>query len=72
MAAVNKSQEKVTGKVFLTLYKGNIIITGRKSEFSLYDPALSSMEEDGGYNQKDAAGFINILALSFKGSVFNK
>jgi len=66
MAAIKKSQENVTGKVFLTLYKGNIIITGRESNFSLYDEALASMDIEGGYNQKDAAGFINIIGIKFK------
>jgi argininosuccinate synthase len=66
MAAINKSQENVTGKVYLTLYKGNVIVTGRESEFSLYDEALSSMDIEGGYDQKDAAGFIKIVGLKFK------
>jgi len=66
MAAINKSQEKVTGKVFLTLYKGNAIVTGRESKFSLYNEALSSMDIEGGYDQKDAAGFIKIMGLKFK------
>lgn len=66
MAAINKSQENVTGKVYLTLYKGNLIVTGRESEFSLYDEALSSMDKEGGYNQKDADGFIKISGLRLK------
>jgi len=66
MASINKSQENVTGKVYLTLYKGNVIVTGRESSCSLYNEALSSMEEEGGYNQKDAAGFIKITGLKFK------
>jgi len=66
MAAVNKSQENVTGNVYLTLYKGNIIVTGRESSSSLYDEALSSMDEDGGYDQKDADGFIKITGLRLK------
>ena len=66
MAAVNKSQENVSGKVYATLYKGNVTITGRESQFSLYDEALSSMEEEGGYDQKDAAGFIKINGLRLK------
>jgi len=66
MAAINKSQEKVTGKVFLTLYKGNVIVTGRESKFSLYNEALSSMDIEGGYDQKDATGFIKIIGLKFK------
>ena len=66
MAAINKSQENVTGKVHLTLYKGNVIVTGRESDFSLYNEALSSMDVDGGYDQKDASGFIKIIGLKFK------
>ena len=66
MSAINKSQENVTGEVNLTLYKGNVIVNGRKSKFSLYDKDLSSMEIEGGYDQKDAAGFIKITGLKFK------
>jgi len=66
MAAINKSQENVTGKVHLTLYKGNVIVTGRESDFSLYNEALSSMDVEGGYDQKDASGFIKIIGLKFK------
>lgn len=72
MAAINKSQEKVTGKVYLTLYKGNVIVTGRESKFSLYDESLSSMDIEGGYDQKDAAGFIKINGLRFKMRVEKK
>ena len=66
MAAINQSQENVTGKVYLTLYKGNVIITGRESPFSLYDKALSSMNENGNYNPIDAEGFIKITGLRLK------
>jgi len=66
MAAINKSQEKVSGKVYLTLYKGNVIVTSRESDFSLYNAALSSMDLEGGYDQKDAAGFIKITGLRLK------
>lgn len=66
MAAINKSQENVTGKVYLTLYKGNVIITGRESKKSLYNEAISSMDEEGGYDQKDAKGFIKIIGLPLK------
>ncbi len=66
MAAINKSQESVTGKVFLKLYKGNIIITGRESKYSLYNKNISSMENEGGFNQKDAKGFIKINGLRLK------
>ena len=66
MAAINKSQENVTGKVYLTLYKGNVTATGRESKLSLYNKALSSMDVEGEYDQKDAAGFIKITGLKFK------
>lgn len=72
MAAINKSQEKVAGKVYLNLYKGNVIVTGRESDYSLYNEALSSMECEGGYNQKDASGFIKITGLKFKMQGVNK
>jgi argininosuccinate synthase len=66
MSATNKSQENVTGEVYLILYKGNVIVTGRKSKYSLYNEDLSSMDIEGGYDQKDAAGFINITGLKYK------
>jgi argininosuccinate synthase len=66
MAAIDKSQEKVSGKVYLKLYKGNVITTGRESENSLYNQALSSMDEEGEYDQMDAGGFIKITGLRLK------
>lgn len=63
MAAINQSQKRVSGRVHLTLYKGNVIIEGRESEYSLYDSTLSSMDEHGGYDQTDAKGFIRLNAL---------
>ena len=66
MAAVDTSQETVSGKVYLTLYKGNITVTGRESENSLYDESIASMDEEGGYDQKDAQGFIKIAGLPLK------
>ncbi|MBS0620843.1 MAG: argininosuccinate synthase [Verrucomicrobia bacterium] len=63
MAAINQSQKNVTGKVFLTLYKGNVMITGRSSPHSLYQLQLASMDEIGGYDQTDAKGFIKLNAL---------
>ena len=65
-AAFDKSQENVTGKVRLQLYKGNVTVTGRTPPFSLYDDALASMHLKGGYDQLDARGFININALRLK------
>jgi len=66
MGAIEKSQKNVSGKVYLKLYKGNVIITGRESEYSLYNKALSSMDEEGGYCQEDAQGFIKITGLRLK------
>ncbi|MFO8016564.1 MAG: argininosuccinate synthase [Candidatus Woesearchaeota archaeon] len=66
MSAIEKSQEKVSGKVYLKLYKGNIIITGRESPYSLYDQDISSMDKEGGYDQTDAKGFININGLRLR------
>ncbi|UCH72415.1 MAG: argininosuccinate synthase [Thermoplasmatales archaeon] len=66
MAAIDKSQENVKGKVYLTLYKGNVTVTGRESECSLYNKELSSMDEEGCYDQKDATGFIKITGLRLK------
>jgi len=57
-ALMEKAQEHVSGKVYLTLYKGNIIIQGRESEESLYDEKIASMDIHGGYDQKDATGLI--------------
>jgi argininosuccinate synthase len=65
-ALMEKAQEHVSGKVYLTLYKGNIIIQGRESEESLYDEKIASMDIHGGYDQKDATGFIKLNALRLK------
>jgi argininosuccinate synthase len=62
-AAINKSQELITGVVYMTLYKGNVMIDGRVSPSSLYDKELSSMDIAGGFDQKDSAGFIKINAI---------
>jgi argininosuccinate synthase len=66
MAAVEKSQEYVSGKVTLSLYKGNCMVIGRESKESLYDEKTASMDVHGGYNQKDAIGFIRLNALRLK------
>jgi argininosuccinate synthase len=66
-ALVDKTQEYCTGTVRLKLYKGNVIIVGRKAPTSLYDSKISSFEDDGGaYDQKDAAGFIKLQALRLR------
>tara|TARA_Y100000310_G_scaffold332021_1_gene406750 strand:- start:1368 stop:2588 length:1221 start_codon:yes stop_codon:yes gene_type:complete len=66
MSAFNKSQEKVSGKVTLLLYKGNVSVTKRESVNSLYDVGLASMDVAGGYDQEDAKGFIKLNALRLK------
>jgi len=62
-AAIDASQKNVSGAVAIKLYKGNVIVTGRKSDKSLYDEATVTFEEDEVYNQKDAEGFIKLNAL---------
>lgn len=66
MCAFDKSQEAIDGIVKVALYKGNVIIQGRESITSLYDQELSSMDVEGGFNQIDSAGFININAVRLK------
>ncbi len=64
-AAIDKSQERVNGVVKLKLYKGNVMVVGRKSPNSLFSEEFSTFEEDEVYNQKDAEGFIKLNALRF-------
>jgi argininosuccinate synthase len=65
-AFVDSTQTCVTGTVRLKLYKGNIIIAGRKSSYSLYREDLATFGEDMIYNQKEAEGFINLFGLPSK------
>jgi argininosuccinate synthase len=66
-AMIDKSQEFVTGNVRVKLYKGTITVVGRTSEYSLFDEAIATFEEDGGaYDHKDAEGFIKLNALRLK------
>jgi argininosuccinate synthase len=62
-AFVESTQKNVTGTVTLSLYKGNISVVSRKSDYSLYRTDLSSFTMGDSYDQKDAAGFIRILGL---------
>jgi len=66
MAAFDKSQEVIDGIVYLSLYKGNVTVLGRESPSSLYEKELSSMDIEGGFNQLDSKGFINIHAIRLK------
>ncbi len=66
-AAIDKSQEHVQGEVRLKLYKGNVIVTGRESDKSLYSSTLVTFEDDkGAYDQTDAEGFIRLNALRLR------
>src|SRR5580692_11590307 len=62
-AFVNSTQKEMTGTVTLSLYKGNVSVVSRESEYSLYRTDLSSFTMGDSYDQKDAAGFIRILGL---------
>jgi argininosuccinate synthase len=66
-AAIDQSQQGVSGTVRLKLYKGQVSVLGRSAHgTSLYDTALVSFDEVGGYDQKDAAGFIRLQALRLR------
>jgi argininosuccinate synthase len=67
-AFVTESQKDVTGTVRVKLYKGNIMVAGRKSPVSLYSPFIATMEADPtkAYNQSDATGFIKLNALRLR------
>ena len=67
-ALVTASQKNVAGVVRLKLYKGNIVVAGRKSAVSLYNPEIATMEADPtkAYNQSDATGFVALNALRLK------
>ena len=65
-AAIDRSQERVNGRVRLKLYKGNVIVEGRESPESLYSLEHVTFEEDTVYDQRDAEGFIKLNALRLK------
>ena len=65
---IDSTQKKVNGQVKLKVFKGNVIILGRKSDDSLYDNSLVSFDEVGDYNQKDAEGFIKVNSIRLKKS----
>lgn len=64
--AIDSIQKDVNGTVRIKLYKGNCMVTGRKSPNSLYNPELATFESEKVYNQKDAEGFIKLNALRLK------
>ena len=63
---IDSTQINVEGDVRLKIYKGNVMIVGRKSNKSLYDSSLVSFDEKGDYNQRDAEGFIKINSIRLK------
>jgi argininosuccinate synthase len=65
-AFVAQTQETVTGSVTLKLYKGNIIVAGRRSPETLYHQGMATFEADALFEQKDAQGFINLFGLPLK------
>jgi len=65
-ALIDHAQRQVTGVARLKLYKGTVSIAGRKSVNSLYDPAMASFEQAGGYRQADAEGFIRLNGLRLR------
>jgi len=63
---IDETQQRVTGDVRLKLYRGNAIVTGRRSPNSLYDEKIATFEADTVYNQRDAEGFIKLNALRLR------
>ncbi len=63
---IDETQEKVTGDVRLKLYRGNVIVVGRRSPHSLYDESVATFEADTVYDQRDAEGFIKLNALRLR------
>jgi argininosuccinate synthase len=70
-AFVDSTQGPVTGKVRLKLYKGNVIVAGRKSKFSLYREDFATFGQEDVYDQSDAEGFIRLYGLSLKVRALN-
>ncbi|HEX4560695.1 MAG TPA: argininosuccinate synthase [Gemmatimonadales bacterium] len=65
-AAVNSTQQRVTGTARLKLFKGGITVAGRESPYALYQPSYATFGKDNVYNQKDAEGFIHLYGLATK------
>ena len=64
---IDESQAPVNGVVRVKLYKGNVIVAGRKSDDTLFDANIATFEDDrGAYNQKDAEGFIRLNGLRLR------
>ena len=65
-AMIDQTQINVSGRVRMKLYKGNVMITGRESPFTLYNADLATFEDDQIYSQQDAEGFIKLNALRLR------
>ena len=66
-AAINETQQRVNGEVRVRLYKGNVMVAGRRSQDTLFDATVATFEDDGGaYDQQDAEGFIKLNALRLR------
>ena len=63
---IDETQKNVTGEVRVKLYRGNVIVVGRRSPNSLYRERLATFEADNVYNQRDAEGFIKLNALRLR------
>jgi argininosuccinate synthase len=64
---IDHTQQSVNGRVVLKLFKGNVIVTSRSSDYSLFDTKIATFDDDGGaYNQADAGGFIKLNALRMR------
>jgi len=71
-ALIDETQKKVTGTTRMKLYKGNCIVVGRKSPYSLYSEDFATFEKDQVYNQMDATGFIRLNALRLRIAALKK
>ena len=66
-AAINETQQRVNGEVRVRLYKGNVMVAGRRSQDTLFDATVATFEDDeGAYDQQDAEGFIKLNALRLR------
>ena len=70
-AAIDQTQKVVNGQVRLSLYKGNVVVTGRQSADSLFDSNIATFDaDDGAYDQTDAEGFIKLNALRLRTAAY--
>jgi argininosuccinate synthase len=69
---IEATQQSVTGEARVKLYRGNVIVVGRRSPNSLYQERLATFEADNVYNQRDAEGFIKLNALRLRTRALSK